>query len=524
MRKATSLCLLVMITEATQACPQEFHDSKILYCNLECQGYDNQDGCQQADADAFCVLSQCCEDSVATYFEIKSATNVPGFACGLNSLGTDHGNYFGYTNVHTGPDIKSDHGDGDAITNAVCTPCAGSAPNVTQASLVYGLASSNVCPDGSAAVADAATCSALSGANGLEYQFEQTGSNFPVGCSKLISGSKTWFNNHSTGKGSSLFGVVCKQASQAPSSNICADPLQEMADATPIGLVNGVATDTCGNVKQKWMSGILDCSKDIGSGWTLKQFLPTISATCCGGTASVCDGTSTATTQVSGVIKLSISSVEGLSAIAVIRSKQHKVFLSTTIGKTYGLSSVNILEVDFARRLGSASVSRIQIGFVGVGTADPVSPSVFQQSLQTHFTKYGLEIHEVSIEFSMQSGSTEKAQETDRLVLVIFIASGLTACLVALLLGCAVRQRCCKKQAAIVVSDPNLVVVIAVASKPVILDVNAKAVDDDGTSSRGSTRTPSSGNAEDEENPELGMRTPSSGNAEDEENPELVSM
>jgi len=87
--------------------------------------------------------------------------------------------------------------------------------------------------------------------------------------------------------------LVFSLAPEAWSSNICVDPSQEAADATPIG----GDTDTCGNVKQKWMTGLLDCSKDIGSGWTLEKFLPTITETCCGGTASVCGGTSTTTTQ-----------------------------------------------------------------------------------------------------------------------------------------------------------------------------------------------------------------------------------
>jgi len=51
-----------------------------------------------------------------------------------------------------------------------------------------------------------------------------------------------------------------------------------------------------GSAKKK-LIGSLDCSKDIGCGWTLKEFLRTFAVTCCSGIASVFSGTSTATTE-----------------------------------------------------------------------------------------------------------------------------------------------------------------------------------------------------------------------------------
>lgn len=209
---------------------------------------------------------------------------------------------------------------------------------------------------------------------------------------------------------------------------------------------------------------------------------------------------------VSGFVRLSISSLEGASAIGIIRSKQHKDFLTTTIANTYGISSTNIIEIALARRLSAVPVSRIQIRFEGIGTVDQVASSAFKQSLQVHFKKYGLEIHDASIQFSTLSGSTGRTQETDKLAMVIFILSGVTGiCFLAFLLRYAMRQRRFKKEVAVLACTPNQIVVVAVEPNPVIepnpsiVDAKTNAGDEDGTSSWASTRTPSSGHGEDED-------------------------
>ena len=108
---------------AASTCPPEFATAKILYCNGTCKGTDGVNGCQQADADDYCKLHNCCATSVATSWDNLVATNVPGFSCGEHDYGENKGEWFGIPNIHTEADVLSTHGAGASITNAVCTPC-----------------------------------------------------------------------------------------------------------------------------------------------------------------------------------------------------------------------------------------------------------------------------------------------------------------------------------------------------------------------------------------------------------------
>ena len=92
----------------------------MLYCNGEAgdDWLDNQHGCQQADADAFCKLKLCDEDAFASTFEVTPATNNPGFVGGF--VGLKNGDWFGMTGVRFEEDIKRDHGSGDVVSDVTC--------------------------------------------------------------------------------------------------------------------------------------------------------------------------------------------------------------------------------------------------------------------------------------------------------------------------------------------------------------------------------------------------------------------
>ena len=94
----------------------------MLYCYGTCGGdwLDNQNGCQKADADAFCKLRLCDGDAFATSFDVTSATNNPGFAC--DGYGTNYSDWLGMTSVHFNDDIKTTHGSGDTdvVSNVRC--------------------------------------------------------------------------------------------------------------------------------------------------------------------------------------------------------------------------------------------------------------------------------------------------------------------------------------------------------------------------------------------------------------------
>ena len=92
----------------------------MLYCSGSCgdDWLDNQKGCQQADADAYCKLKFCDENAFTTNFEVTEATNKPGFAC--DGIGKSYGNWYGMKGVYFDDDVKSTHGAGKVVSNVVC--------------------------------------------------------------------------------------------------------------------------------------------------------------------------------------------------------------------------------------------------------------------------------------------------------------------------------------------------------------------------------------------------------------------
>ena len=92
----------------------------MLYCSGSCgdDWLDNQKGCQQADADAYCKLKLCDENVFATSFEVTTATNKSGFAC--DGYGTNYGDWLGMTDVYFHDDIILTHGTGQVVSNVMC--------------------------------------------------------------------------------------------------------------------------------------------------------------------------------------------------------------------------------------------------------------------------------------------------------------------------------------------------------------------------------------------------------------------
>lgn len=83
---------------------------------------DEEEGCQQADADAFCKLKLCDKNAFATDFEVTFATSVPGFACGGKAArGTHLGDWVGMKGIHFSEDTKADNGFGNVVSNVRCS-------------------------------------------------------------------------------------------------------------------------------------------------------------------------------------------------------------------------------------------------------------------------------------------------------------------------------------------------------------------------------------------------------------------
>ena len=93
---------------------------------LFCQGgcgtayLDEIPGCQQSDANAYCKLKLCNVNAIAKSYEVKDATNNPGFACKGMGATRDYGNWFGMTNVHFEDDLRYAHGSHSVVSNIVC--------------------------------------------------------------------------------------------------------------------------------------------------------------------------------------------------------------------------------------------------------------------------------------------------------------------------------------------------------------------------------------------------------------------
>ena len=104
----------------TLGCPSEFASARMLYCDKECGSFwiDKQDGCQQADADAFCRLTQCNDTAYAEHFDIINVKPVPGFSCA--GVKTNYGPWFGLSDVHFTQNMEETHGSGNVVSNVKC--------------------------------------------------------------------------------------------------------------------------------------------------------------------------------------------------------------------------------------------------------------------------------------------------------------------------------------------------------------------------------------------------------------------
>ena len=80
-------------------------------------------GCDQPDADLFCKLKTGSPLSVATSFSLGMVQDAAGFTC--PGIGTQAPNLGGCGNgvamYYSDESLLSSHGDGQSITNVVCT-------------------------------------------------------------------------------------------------------------------------------------------------------------------------------------------------------------------------------------------------------------------------------------------------------------------------------------------------------------------------------------------------------------------
>jgi hypothetical protein len=110
---------------STNECKFDFSQVPQLYCNGTCT-WDGTSGCGQGDADIFCKLLKGSATSTATSYQVVTALGVGGFSCPDGSHGTNLGpmpEYGVSVNVwYQGTSILANHGSGQVITSAVCTP------------------------------------------------------------------------------------------------------------------------------------------------------------------------------------------------------------------------------------------------------------------------------------------------------------------------------------------------------------------------------------------------------------------
>ena len=93
----------------------------MLYCHGACgdDWQDGEEGCQEADANAFCKLTLCDENAFATSHEVTLAIREPGFACdGRGDV--FEGSWFGINDIYFSNDTRGDHGQGYVVSNVVC--------------------------------------------------------------------------------------------------------------------------------------------------------------------------------------------------------------------------------------------------------------------------------------------------------------------------------------------------------------------------------------------------------------------
>jgi hypothetical protein len=104
-------------------CRWDFSAVGQLYCDGDCS-VSGALGCDQDDADRLCRLTTNNPASVALSFDITTALDEPGFGCAALGLGqtipTDRG-VDGLVSV-VDESLLADHGAGDVVSNAVCSP------------------------------------------------------------------------------------------------------------------------------------------------------------------------------------------------------------------------------------------------------------------------------------------------------------------------------------------------------------------------------------------------------------------
>ena len=115
---------MILVEQSNIVCPDDFSEAKVLVCGGSCgdDWLDNEHGCHQADADAFCKLSLCDGNAKAKekgYKKIKAPKGVPGFSCGRR--GKKHtGIWFGIKDVRYAPDVRRTNGWTDVVSNIEC--------------------------------------------------------------------------------------------------------------------------------------------------------------------------------------------------------------------------------------------------------------------------------------------------------------------------------------------------------------------------------------------------------------------
>ena len=126
----TMIEMIDATTEQPLPCPQEFSNATMLYCNDACGTFwlDEEKGCQQSDADAYCKLKLCDADAISTSYNITEDSNNPGFAC--RGHGTNFGDWFGMTDVWFKEDIRSSHHGGSVVSEVVCEKTGKSGINI----------------------------------------------------------------------------------------------------------------------------------------------------------------------------------------------------------------------------------------------------------------------------------------------------------------------------------------------------------------------------------------------------------
>jgi len=118
-----------VVRVSSQTCRFDFSAINQLFCAGTCGTWGGGNGCQQADADAFCKLKTGNPNSTAITFALGVAAAAPGICCpsvdpattGCTTLRTfDNRGVPQLVSVHE-TSLVSTHGPGQVITNVTCT-------------------------------------------------------------------------------------------------------------------------------------------------------------------------------------------------------------------------------------------------------------------------------------------------------------------------------------------------------------------------------------------------------------------